>query len=256
MAAATSECGRESHQIVRFSGQRRVIAGRRVGGGHGNPGGRVLPLTSRRGCSSAGRAPPWHGGGRGSSPLAPLLHVAARGPPPADQATTGPRPLRTARGDNQRRDVPHLRQRSPQSGHRLDRLGDRLRRTAQPARPRQRVRARPAGDCNAQTTWLLERSGAAEPIFLPHVMPRARDVMQTSFPVSGQDEPIREAGLAMAKADLELVPIVDDRRGTVRRPDRTRPGPPLHPRDTAHLHPRGGAHLHQRDRRRARGRAA
>ena len=41
-------------------------------------------------------------------------------------------------------------------------------------------------------------------------MPRARDVMQTSFPVTGQAEPLREAGLAMGKADLELVPIVDD----------------------------------------------
>lgn len=66
------------------------------------------------------------------------------------------------------------------------------------------------GDCNAQTRWLLERSGASEPTFLPHVMPRAQDVMQTTFPISGQDEPIREAGLAMAKADLELVPIVDE----------------------------------------------
>jgi manganese-dependent inorganic pyrophosphatase len=66
------------------------------------------------------------------------------------------------------------------------------------------------GDCNAQTTWLLQRSGAAEPAFLAHIMPRARDVMRARFPVSGQDEPIREAGLAMAKADLELVPIVDD----------------------------------------------
>jgi manganese-dependent inorganic pyrophosphatase len=66
------------------------------------------------------------------------------------------------------------------------------------------------GDCNAQTRWLLARSGAREPEFLPHVMPRAGDIMQRSFPVSGQDEPIREAGLAMAKADLELVPIVDE----------------------------------------------
>jgi manganese-dependent inorganic pyrophosphatase len=66
------------------------------------------------------------------------------------------------------------------------------------------------GDCNAQTRWLLERSGATAPEFLPHIMPRARDVMQTSFPISGEDEPIREAGLAMARADLELVPIVDD----------------------------------------------
>src|SRR5450755_1819254 len=41
-------------------------------------------------------------------------------------------------------------------------------------------------------------------------MLRARDVMQTSFPITRQDEPVREGGLAMAKADLELVPIVDD----------------------------------------------
>jgi manganese-dependent inorganic pyrophosphatase len=33
--------------------------------------------------------------------------------------------------------------------------------------------------------------------------------MQTSFPITGQDEPIREAGLAMARANLDLVPIVD-----------------------------------------------
>lgn len=66
------------------------------------------------------------------------------------------------------------------------------------------------GDCNAQTRWLLERSGAAEPAFLAHAMPRAQDVMSTSFPMAREHEPIREAGLAMAKADLELVPIVDD----------------------------------------------
>ena len=66
------------------------------------------------------------------------------------------------------------------------------------------------GDCNAQTQWVLQRSGAREPRHLPHVMLRARDVMQTSFPITRQDEPVREGGLAMAKADLELVPIVDD----------------------------------------------
>jgi manganese-dependent inorganic pyrophosphatase len=65
------------------------------------------------------------------------------------------------------------------------------------------------GDCNAQTRWLLERAGAPEPRHLPHVMLRARDVMRTSFPVARNDEPVREAGLAMSKADLELVPIVD-----------------------------------------------
>jgi manganese-dependent inorganic pyrophosphatase len=66
------------------------------------------------------------------------------------------------------------------------------------------------GDCNAQTTWVLERSEAPEPEFLPHVMIRACDVMQTEFPIAADEEPIREAGLAMARADLELVPVVDE----------------------------------------------
>jgi manganese-dependent inorganic pyrophosphatase len=66
------------------------------------------------------------------------------------------------------------------------------------------------GDLNSQTRWLLARSGAPEPRHLPHVMLRAADVMQENFPISRQDEPVREAGRAMAKADLELVPIVDD----------------------------------------------
>jgi manganese-dependent inorganic pyrophosphatase len=65
------------------------------------------------------------------------------------------------------------------------------------------------GDCNPQTRWLLERSGAPEPGFLAHVLLRACDVMLTSFPVTNQDEPIREAGLAMARAELALVPVVD-----------------------------------------------
>ena len=66
------------------------------------------------------------------------------------------------------------------------------------------------GDLNAQTRWVLERSGAPEPEYLPHVMLRASDVWQTTFPITRQDEPIREAGLAMARANLDLVPIVDD----------------------------------------------
>jgi manganese-dependent inorganic pyrophosphatase len=65
------------------------------------------------------------------------------------------------------------------------------------------------GPLNSQTRWVLERSGAPEPVLLPHVMLRSSDVMQTSFPVMGEDRPLREAGLAMARADLDLVPIVD-----------------------------------------------
>ncbi|HEX5192320.1 MAG TPA: putative manganese-dependent inorganic diphosphatase [Solirubrobacteraceae bacterium] len=66
------------------------------------------------------------------------------------------------------------------------------------------------GDCNRQTNWLLERSGAPEPRHLPHIMLRARDVMREEFPVTNCDEPLRAAGQAMSHADLELVPIVDD----------------------------------------------
>jgi manganese-dependent inorganic pyrophosphatase len=66
------------------------------------------------------------------------------------------------------------------------------------------------GDLNAQTRWVLKRSGAPQPVLLTHVMLRASDVMQTEFPVTGQDEPIRDAGLAMARANLGLVSIVDE----------------------------------------------
>jgi manganese-dependent inorganic pyrophosphatase len=65
------------------------------------------------------------------------------------------------------------------------------------------------GEPNAQTRWVLERADAPEPEFLPHVMLRASDVMQAEFPVTGQGAPIREAGLAMARGDLNLVPVVD-----------------------------------------------
>ncbi len=66
------------------------------------------------------------------------------------------------------------------------------------------------GEVNAQTRWLLDRSGAAAPQFLPHVMVRAVDVMRSSFPIAKVEAPIREAGLEMARAGLELVPVVDD----------------------------------------------
>jgi manganese-dependent inorganic pyrophosphatase len=66
------------------------------------------------------------------------------------------------------------------------------------------------GDLTAQARWVLERSGAAEPRLLQHVMLRACDVMQANFPMTGQNEPIRDAGLAMARAGLDLVPIVDE----------------------------------------------
>jgi manganese-dependent inorganic pyrophosphatase len=66
------------------------------------------------------------------------------------------------------------------------------------------------GDVNAQTAWVLERAGAPEPEFLPHIMLRVRDVMRESFPSASHREPIRRVGRTMAREDLELMPIVDD----------------------------------------------
>jgi manganese-dependent inorganic pyrophosphatase len=75
--------------------------------------------------------------------------------------------------------------------------------------PRNEYVAVRLGECNEQTRWVLEQAGVPEPEFLPHAMLRAVDVMQTEFPLTGQDEPIREAGRAMARANLDLVPVVD-----------------------------------------------
>jgi manganese-dependent inorganic pyrophosphatase len=66
------------------------------------------------------------------------------------------------------------------------------------------------GEVNAQTSWLLQRSGAAEPEFLPHVMLRVCDVMHEGFPVSQDGEPVRAVGQAMAGGGLDVMPIVDD----------------------------------------------
>jgi manganese-dependent inorganic pyrophosphatase len=64
------------------------------------------------------------------------------------------------------------------------------------------------GFANAQTEWLLERSGAALPVHLPHVKLRVRDVMRTSFSIANGSDPVRTVGLLMAPKDV--VPIVDD----------------------------------------------
>src|SRR4051812_25323949 len=65
------------------------------------------------------------------------------------------------------------------------------------------------GDLNTQTRWVLERAGAREPEFLPHVMLRVQDVMREHFPQAEGSEPVREVGRMMAREDLDLVPIVE-----------------------------------------------
>ena len=66
------------------------------------------------------------------------------------------------------------------------------------------------GEINPQARWALERSGAPEPPFLDHVMLRAQDVMSPDHPTANHEASLREVGIAMAKADLDLIPIVDD----------------------------------------------
>src|SRR3954469_19987578 len=65
------------------------------------------------------------------------------------------------------------------------------------------------GDVNAQTRWVLERSGAPEPEFLPHVMLRVRDVMQQQLHLASVDDPVRSVGLQMAREELDLIPLVE-----------------------------------------------
>jgi manganese-dependent inorganic pyrophosphatase len=66
------------------------------------------------------------------------------------------------------------------------------------------------GELNAQTTWVIERSGAPVPDLLRHIMLRVRDVMRDDFPTVHQQQPVREVGLIMAREGLDIVPIVDD----------------------------------------------
>ncbi|HVF78899.1 MAG TPA: putative manganese-dependent inorganic diphosphatase [Solirubrobacteraceae bacterium] len=66
------------------------------------------------------------------------------------------------------------------------------------------------GVVNAQTQWLLDRSGAPVPRHLPHAYLRVRDVMRTEFPVANHRAPVRTVGLTMASESVDLVPIVDD----------------------------------------------
>jgi manganese-dependent inorganic pyrophosphatase len=65
------------------------------------------------------------------------------------------------------------------------------------------------GDLNAQTRWVLDRSKAPEPEFLPHVLLRVRDVMHEQVPMASEDDPVRTVGLRMAREELDLLPLVD-----------------------------------------------
>jgi len=76
--------------------------------------------------------------------------------------------------------------------------------------PRNEYVAVRLGEVNAQTRWLLERSGAGEPALLPHVRLRVCDVMRDEFPVAHHADPVRVAGQAMTGGGLGLMPIVDD----------------------------------------------
>ncbi len=66
------------------------------------------------------------------------------------------------------------------------------------------------GELNPQTTWALERAGAAPPHLLVHISLRAGDVMREEFPVAQEDTPLRSVGQTMVDAGLHLLPVVDE----------------------------------------------
>ena len=78
-----------------------------------------------------------------------------------------------------------------------------------PARPEQRLHPGAARGPDAADALGARAQRRAEPQFLSHVMLRVGDLMQTAFPSIGQDDPVREAGLAMARSNNDLVPVVD-----------------------------------------------
>ncbi len=66
------------------------------------------------------------------------------------------------------------------------------------------------GELNAQTSWVLERAGAKEPLSLPHISLRAGDVMREEFPVAEIGTTLRRAGQLMVSTGLDLLPVVDE----------------------------------------------
>ena len=66
------------------------------------------------------------------------------------------------------------------------------------------------GEVNAQTAWALEKSGAAEPRLIRHVMLRVKDVMSGDVAVANKSDPLRKVGLTMAKRNISQLPIVED----------------------------------------------
>ena len=141
--------------------------------------------------------------------------------------------LRRLPPHERRRNLRHrhdLRHRPPQPRHGLDRLGHRLRRAARAGSTR-RTRYVPVrlGELNAQTRWALERSGAPEPELLrPRDAARARRDARRPSRAANHNDSLRDVGVAMAKGDVDLIPIVDDDGAIVGHAHRARPGPPLH----------------------------
>ncbi len=65
------------------------------------------------------------------------------------------------------------------------------------------------GELNPQTRWVLERAGAQEPQYLPHIRLRACDLMRTQLTCVGEGDAVRHAGIAIDSDDYDLVPIVN-----------------------------------------------
>lgn len=66
------------------------------------------------------------------------------------------------------------------------------------------------GELNPQTRWVLEHADAAAPVYLPHILVRAVDVMRTTFPSVEENAPLRAAGEVIVDENApDMVPVTD-----------------------------------------------
>src|ERR671933_818014 len=76
--------------------------------------------------------------------------------------------------------------------------------------PENRYVAARLGEVNAQTEWVLQKSGAEKPMLLEHIMLRVKDVMSKNVGVARKNDPLRNVGLTMARRNISQLPIVED----------------------------------------------
>ncbi len=68
------------------------------------------------------------------------------------------------------------------------------------------------GKTPPDVSFVLDHFGVAEPVFIPHVRIRVRDVMTAELISAGPDTPLRSIGHLMTEHNIRSVPVIDDGR--------------------------------------------